>query len=188
MAHGKKEGSYEMVLEGRHLLGVFFAVVLLCAVFFSLGFVLGRNQVVAQKPPGPAAAGPPSSAESSGPAASDLSFYDRVEGKEGTDALQSAKQPAAPGTKPSTPPPSTTSAQPAPASQPIYLQVAALTQEPDAKRLAQEILKLGFPAVIRPPREDRFYRVQVGPFENDELATAAQRRLEAQGFRDIVRR
>lgn len=187
MAHAKKEGSYEMVLEGRHLLGVFFAVVLLCAVFFSLGFVLGRNQVVAQKPSGTATPESAPSTESPGPAATDLSFYDRVEGKEGSDALQPAKQPAGPEAKPSAPPSSTASAPPA-AGQPIYLQVAALTQEPDAKRLAQEIIKLGFPVVIRPPREDRFYRVQVGPFENDELATAAQRRLEAQGFRDIVRR
>ena len=49
----KKGGHYEMTLENRHLLGVFFAVVLLCAIFFTLGFVLGRNQAVAKVPASP---------------------------------------------------------------------------------------------------------------------------------------
>jgi cell division protein FtsN len=183
MVKGKKGDNYEMVLENRHLLGVFFAVVLLCAVFFTFGFVLGRNQAPAQREVQPSAQKP---APTEAPQAKDLSFYERVEGQPPSDTLP-RKQPAAPVAaaqpKAAQAPPS-----PPPALEPIYLQVAALSQEADAKRLAQELEKLGFPVVLRPPREDRFYRVQVGPFENADLADAAQRRLEAQGFRQVVRR
>lgn len=171
----KEKGDHsDMVLGPRHLLGVFFLVVLLCAIFFTLGYVLGRTQAAPQK----ALVSPPKApaADASTPS-TDLTFYQHVEGK------------PAPGNLPAQP-----EKQPAPASataakaEPIYLQVAAVTQEAEAKRLAQRLLELGFPSVIRPPRDDRFYRVQVGPLETSELADAAQRRLEAQGFRAIVRR
>ena len=185
MAKGKKGDNYEMVLENRHLLGVFFAVVLLCAVFFTFGFVLGRNQAPPQSEVQPSAQ-KPASARGAAPEAKDLSFYERVEGNPPSDTLprkQPAQPPVAAQPKPAQAPPA-----PARAAEPIYLQIAALSQEADAKRLAQELEKLGFSVLLRPPREDRFYRVQVGPFENAELADAAQRRLEAQGFRQIVRR
>ncbi|MEE8201238.1 MAG: SPOR domain-containing protein [Candidatus Acidoferrales bacterium] len=159
MAKGKKGSHYEMVLEDRHLLGVFFAVVLLCALFFALGFRLGENQAHSQaavsSPPRPAPV------EQQAPAPEDLSFYDRVESKE----------PPQPASEP---------------SQPIYLQVAAFLQEEEAGRLADELRQMGFPPVVQPPQEDRYYRVQVGPFENTELAEAALRRLQAQGFREII--
>lgn len=188
MSAEKKGGHYEMVLEDRHLLGVFFAVVLLCAVFFTLGFVLGRNQVASKSAATAPAQKPGAAAAETPPAADDLSFYQRVEGKPPAEKLPAAKpQPKTPAAKPTESKPA---AEPPPAAAPapIYLQVAAVTQEADAKRLAAELRKLGFPALIVPPKADRFYRVQVGPFETPDLATAAQRRLEAQGYRDIIRR
>src|SRR5580658_1999196 len=39
-----RHGSGDRVLESRHLVGLFVGVVLLCAVFFSLGYVMGRSQ------------------------------------------------------------------------------------------------------------------------------------------------
>lgn len=185
MARGKKGGTYEMVLEGRHVLGIFFAIVLFCALFFTLGYVLGRKQAGSEQAASPTTAKKkPAAAERPGPAADDLSFYDRVEGKQPPENLPAARPPARPERKPAAAKPVEPVSQPAP----VYLQVAALTQEPDAKRLVRELRKLGFPCLIRPPRDDRFHRVLVGPFESDELATAAQDRLEAQGFRDIIRR
>lgn len=179
----RKGSHYEVVLEERHLLGVFFAVVLLCALFFTLGYVLGRNQVASRQTPSLPAPTKPAAAQPVGPAAEDLSFYDRVEGKQPAEQLSATPTEAE---KPPAQPKQAAAAASPP--QPIYWQVAAVTQEPDAKRLAQELQKLGFPVVIRPPRRDRFYRVQVGPFENAELAAAAERRLKAQGFREIIKR
>ena len=45
MASGNaRRGGGERVLESRHLVGLFLGVVLLCAVFFSLGYAMGHNQ------------------------------------------------------------------------------------------------------------------------------------------------
>jgi DedD protein len=53
----KRGGGGERVLESRHLVGLFLGVVLLCCVFFTLGYVMGRSQdvQVAQGPAGDAA-------------------------------------------------------------------------------------------------------------------------------------
>jgi cell division septation protein DedD len=45
MAGGRgNRGGGDRVLESRHLVGLFLSVVLLCGVFFSLGYVMGRTQ------------------------------------------------------------------------------------------------------------------------------------------------
>ena len=45
MAGGNgKRGGGDRVLESRHLVGLFLGVVLLCSVFFTLGYVMGRTQ------------------------------------------------------------------------------------------------------------------------------------------------
>lgn len=41
---GKRGGGSERLLESRHLVGLFLAVVLLCCVFFTLGYVMGKSQ------------------------------------------------------------------------------------------------------------------------------------------------
>lgn len=169
-----------MTLEGRHLLVVFFVVVGLCAVFFALGFFLGRNQAAALRTATPPAQ--PAPAAQPGPQPRDLTFYDRVGDAKPKESLPAAR----PETKPAAPAASTPSS--APSTTPIYLQVAAVSQEADARRLASELRKLGFDCEIRPPKEERLYRVMVGPLATEELADTAKRRLEAQGYKSIVRR
>ncbi len=44
MAGGGRRGGGDRVLESRHLVGLFLGVVLLCGVFFTLGYVMGHNQ------------------------------------------------------------------------------------------------------------------------------------------------
>ncbi|HEV2615641.1 MAG TPA: SPOR domain-containing protein [Candidatus Acidoferrales bacterium] len=45
MASGhSKRGGGDRVLESRHLIGLFLGVVLLCCVFFTLGYVMGKTQ------------------------------------------------------------------------------------------------------------------------------------------------
>jgi DedD protein len=40
----RRGGGGDRVLESRHLVGLFLGVVLLCGVFFTLGYVMGRQQ------------------------------------------------------------------------------------------------------------------------------------------------
>jgi septal ring-binding cell division protein DamX len=41
---GKRGGAGERVLEGRHVIGLFMLMMLFSGVFFTLGYVMGRNQ------------------------------------------------------------------------------------------------------------------------------------------------
>ncbi len=176
MARGGRQ--YEMVLETRHLLGVFFAAVILCALFFTLGFVMGRNQ---ERAAARAAelkartADKPSAATQAPTAPPDLGFYDRLESRRPVPVESKPAESAVPR-------------RAAPPAGSILLQVAAVTRKDDAERLGKELLRLGFPSLVVAPTTDSFYRVQVGPFSDPELAAAAQRRLEAQGFKVFVRR
>lgn len=44
MATAGRRGAGERVLEGKHVIGLFMLMLLFSAVFFSLGYVMGRNQ------------------------------------------------------------------------------------------------------------------------------------------------
>jgi cell division protein FtsN len=48
MAAGKRSSAGERVLEGRHVIGLFFLMLLFSGVFFTLGYVMGRNQLEEQ--------------------------------------------------------------------------------------------------------------------------------------------
>src|SRR3989449_9604823 len=42
---GKRGGVGERVLESRHVIGLFMLMLLFSGVFFTLGYVMGRNQI-----------------------------------------------------------------------------------------------------------------------------------------------
>src|ERR1700747_1304361 len=44
----RKSSAGERVLEGRHVIGLFFLMLLFSGVFFTLGYVMGRNQLDGQ--------------------------------------------------------------------------------------------------------------------------------------------
>jgi cell division septation protein DedD len=44
MSYGGHRGAGERVLEGRHVIGLFLAVILLSGLFFTLGYVMGLHQ------------------------------------------------------------------------------------------------------------------------------------------------
>jgi cell division septation protein DedD len=48
MASGKRSSAGERILEGRHVIGLFFLMLLFSGVFFTLGYVMGRNQLEGQ--------------------------------------------------------------------------------------------------------------------------------------------
>jgi cell division septation protein DedD len=48
MAARKRASAGERVLEGRHVIGLFFLMLLFSGVFFTLGYVMGRNQLESQ--------------------------------------------------------------------------------------------------------------------------------------------
>lgn len=103
------------MLEGRHVIGLFMAVILLSGLFFTLGYVMGRNQSEMQvsaddlrdKPVQPSFSKPEAASkrankntpaetptDTGAPASSDWEFYHAGENKATEDRLRPA--PAAP--------------------------------------------------------------------------------------------
>ncbi|MGB6484223.1 MAG: SPOR domain-containing protein [Candidatus Acidiferrales bacterium] len=222
------------MLESRHLIGLFLGVVLLCCVFFTLGYVMGKTQygnspvqaASLENPLRPSSDRAAKTAPAQPPASPEWDFYTE---KKTTDvplkALRSgepASSSAAPlpgsassaesarrGESPSTansqptsrevsaPPPITHAsyAPPPPrfraprmSRNAVVLQVAALRHESDALALADALQQKGFPAFVITPTADSFYRVQVGPFENQTIGDKAKQSLQREGFKAIFRR
>jgi len=134
---------------------------------------------------------------------SDWDFYHSADPQAASDHLQPPPKPASIPAPPATP-------RPAPASSPaktakapkaspglgaplipkgtIMLQVAAVLHQDDALALAQALEKKKFPAVVLPPSTDKYYRVQVGPYADNQAAANARKDLEAKGFKSITKR
>jgi len=217
MAGNTKRGGGDRVLESRHLVGLFLGVVLLCGVFFTLGYVMGRTQYggpvqasaapVRPVPSAPVSPKPKDAPAPAPPANSEWDFY----GKKDTAHLEptpkntpSAPAPAAiPAVATKTKnDPSAASAKPVSASaQPparfqapklpkgsFILQVAALSREGDALKMAEEIQEKKFPAFVATLPSDSLFHVQVGPYADEKTAGSAKHSLEQIGFKSIIKR
>jgi DedD protein len=158
MASNARRGGGDRVLESRHLVGLFLGVVLLCGVFFTLGYVMGRTQYggavhAADVLNGSAPSAPASSKSKPAPAAKNApapvpdnggwDFYDNK--KSASDHLEPAPAPAvAPAT------PATKSATKAPATVPAVATKTTNTPPPAAtKTVAAPTPKQ--PARFQPP-------------------------------------
>src|SRR5215470_7708618 len=220
MGAGKRSSAGERVLEGRHVIGLFFLMLLFSGVFFTLGYVMGKNQLDAQvraasthtadavaplKQDAQAKQGkspvstPDTSLQASDtnvpPPSSEWEFYHAGEKKAANDHLKTA-----PAAAPAVPKTLATSAktpvQPANSGKAVaagipkgsyLLQVAAVRSEADALSLAGELRKKRFPAFVQTPQGDKYYRVQVGPYNDQKAVQAAKKGLEASGFKAILK-
>lgn len=198
----------EITLGTGRLLGLFFGLVVLCALFFSLGFSLGRNSVKVEAATSPAlpvtaatAAAPKPSAstkagEPAAPAAEpstsdELTFYKSVEQK---DAKAQLDKPAAPVVTAAAAP-AQPAEQPAPqAAQPVAMgpgymvQVAAVTKQEDADALVNALRKKQYPVFVTTVATDKLFHVQVGPFPDAKDAEAMRARLLGDGYNPIVKK
>ncbi len=203
-----------MVLESRHLVGLFLLLTVIFGIVFTLGYLLGRSQYDTQlraatahaqeSADGPADRAAPPGKTPAAPPASDWSFYHSADPKPANDHLvpapaatstpAPAKPPKPAASAPAAQPKATPPAAPAPKTTPaipkgaIVLQVAALVKESDALALAQALQEKKFPAFVLSPGADKYYRVQVGPYADAQSAAAARDKLEAAGFKSIVKR
>jgi len=217
MSYGGHRGAGERVLEGRHVIGLFLAVILLSGLFFTLGYVMGLHQSEASADALPAKpelrtpakpevaskrasktppAEPPS--EASAPASSDWEFYHAGEKGKADDRLKpdtSATSPQLQQTAPvlvKSPNASRSAGNASKVSittptNGYSLQVAAMSKEVDALDLARVLQKKRFPAYVLSPHGDKYYRVQVGPYADMKAADSARKGLEDAGFKAFVK-
>jgi DedD protein len=194
------------VLESRHLVGLFLGVVLLCGVFFTLGYVMGRNQfggpvhaeeIRTRETPSPTSSAAKSKQSNPAPssASGEWDFYGKSSPKNPAEipavATRNGGTSSAPGAKTKPVASTTPSARfqpPKMGKSAIVLQVSALTRQSDALAMADAIQQKGFPSFVVTPTTDNFYRVQVGPYADEKSADASKRALEQAGFKSIIKR
>jgi cell division septation protein DedD len=199
----------EITLGTAKLLGLFFGLVIVCAVFFALGYTLGRKSdatlVSAGTAPLPATtSGPKPAGSASTQPAPPMTFYKAVEQKDANAQLTPATantEAAAPATASQAPAaPSATqsqASQSASAPDPMtpiptleyFVQVAAVSKQDDAEALVGALKKKQYPAFVATGTStDKLFRVQVGPFSDIKDAEGMRSRLINDGYSPILKK
>jgi cell division septation protein DedD len=182
------------------MLALFFGLVLICALFFAIGFSLGKKTATvgtgnapATSTETPSAIVRPSAAKNTQPVspAGDLSFYKTVGEKTADTGLTppDSQTPTAAAPATEAPKADTGVVPPTPASGSYYVQVAAVSRQEDADALVEALKKKQYPAfAVNNSPADKFYHVQVGPYVDLKDAEAMRARLISDGYNPIVKK
>lgn len=192
----------EITLGTGRMLTLFFVLVFTWAIFFAVGFSLGRkagggqDHAVPAQGAGSAAGIRPSAGKNDSPQqqSSNFSFYKAVEQKNAdaqlTPAQETNAQSASPrGAGDSSEAASPPNPQAGSAAGAYYVQVAAVTRQEDAEALVEALKKKQYPAfTMNNSGSDKFFHVQVGPFTDIKDAELMRRRLVGDGYNPIVKK
>ena len=200
----------EITLGTGKLLVLFFGLVGVCALFFALGYSLGRKSEPMIPPTSAALA--PQTAPGTGKASSGstpapaMSFYKSVEQKDPNPELTppadvktdttaapanaagnaNAGPNAAPAQAPAAGGADPTTTLPTAG---YFVQVAAVSKQEDADSLVDALKKKEYPAFVAAPvATDKLLRVQLGPFSEIKDAEAMRTRLIADGYSPILKK
>ena len=186
----------EITLGTGKLLVLFFGLVAVCALFFALGYSLGRKSDPAVTTASAAAAPPTSSntskASGAPAAAAPMTFYKAVEQKQATPELTPATDSKAAPSAQAAPTPAASSAADSSATIPTagyFVQVAAVSKQEDAEALVDALKKKEYPAfVAAQATTDKLFRVQLGPYGEAKEAEAMRTRLIGDGYSPILKK
>ena len=216
MPHNE-EGEFELVLGNKQLLSVFFIVVVLLGVFFTMGYVVGRNtapapvQTAAARQP--MVVEPPTSlSDPSKPSASSPKVEppkpERVTRTETPkpEPVKAAASKPEPARPPVAEPPQPMAKKGEPkepkdtkkgAREPSDAKVEApgkgvflqvsATKKAEAEVMADVLRKKGYKVSLSPVPDSSLHRVLVGPLAPSDVATTRQG-LEAAGFKAFIRK
>jgi DedD protein len=190
----------EITLGTGKLLFLFFGLVGICAVFFALGYSLGRKSepaITTASAAGLPQIVPGTTKASSGSPSGPMTFYKSVEQKDASPeltAMADAKTETAAAANTATAP-----AQSAPTDAPdpatilpasgYFVQVAAVSKQEDGEALVEALKKKDYPAFVASPvPTDKLFHVQVGPFVDIKDAEAMRARLIADGYSPILKK
>ena len=198
-----EDGEFELILGNRQLISVFLIVVILLGVFFSMGYIVGRNSapvavesrnIQPTKPivveprkdtdqpptiePAPqASAAAPAPAPATEKAAPNPPPVEKAEKKEPArpERVTEAQAPPRPA--------ESSSVEQPPAGR--YWQVVS-TGKHEAEIIAGAISKKGLRSVVTPAPKEGFFRVLVGPLGDASNVAKTRTELEAAGFKNPI--
>jgi cell division protein FtsN len=186
----RTENDQEFVLGNKQLLSAFFVVVALLGVFFTMGYIIGRNTNApaegkgATRAESPAAV--PDTAPSSKPAETASSAPAEaapIETKPAAKAPEDA--PAETPKRTAREPGDAAPSLPHSASGHSYLQVMAV-KRPVADNTVRILKERGFPALLGESSKPELFRVMVGPYADTAGLAKAKSDLKAMGFDSVV--
>jgi len=190
----------EITLGTGRVLGLFFGLVVLCAIFFGMGFSLGKNSSKAQADDSPASY-PVAAKDGKRPSAvtapseskqsQDMTFYKSV-GQKSTDSeLSPTSNAGVPETGSPQGDPDAKTADATASATPLngyYVQVAAVSKQEDADALVDALKKKQYPAQATQTGSDKLFHVQVGPFAAIKDAEAMRTQLLSDGYNPILKK
>jgi DedD protein len=214
--HVPEEQDREISLGTTTILGIFFTLALLCAVFFGFGYSMGRRST----PPVAGSAEVTTGSESSNskPSPANTAATASAASKQSAGTVQTAivpmDSPAAAEDTQQMPDPGPAKAE-APSSridapaQPVaeatnkpitvipvvvaapvagssVVQVAAMSHQEDADVVAADLKRRGYAVAIRREPQDKLFHVQIGPFSTKKDADAMRQRLQGDGYNSAI--
>ena len=194
----QQETDTEITLGTGKMLVLFFGLVLLCALFFGMGFTMGKNSVRSA----PELLATPSGAR---PSAANTQTTQApaplTQSTSPTPAAPADTGSAASGTPAQTPPATTGdqnaqqqsgqaggTAQGTPPGPGYTVQVAAVSKQEDADALVEALKGHQYQAFVAAPGADKLFHVQVGPFADIKDAEATRAKLVADGYNPILKK
>ena len=201
----------EISLGTTTILGIFFALALLCAVFFGFGYSMGRrsaalpaassgattNLEAPSSKPSPGAPADQAAKPSEGASQSTVVPIDspNTATPEAPPAALPVTVKASVSNHPEAPiPPLTAPTKPAitpvsaatSSSGTLVVQVAAMSHQEDADVVAVDLKRRGYTVAIRHEPQDKFFHVQIGPFSTKKEADAMRQRLQTDGYNNAI--
>jgi cell division septation protein DedD len=194
----------EMTLSTGMILGIFFGLALLCAVFFGFGYSMGSKsrQAPIVNADGSTAASttdfnsfkPAAGAPVGSSSAPKVSAAPTV-------VVETPAQAPIVRTAPAASTPITNTSKPveaapvaavhsAPANETgltFTVQVAAVSHQEDADLLVAALKRKNYSVVARTEAQDKLYHIQIGPFAAKKDADAMRQRLLGDGYNAIVK-
>lgn len=184
----------EITLGTGRLLGVFFGLVIICALFFSLGFSMGKSAqkstltmvetpTVTMQPQANAGVKSAGGAPVRGEKPADCSTPDCQ-----PEQSQAGDQPAAAPSVASSAPELSKGTSIASGNGAFTVQVAAVSKQEDADALVSALKRKSYPVFIAPNSADKLFHVQIGPFGDMKDAESMKAKLTGDGYNPIVKR
>lgn len=188
----------EITLGTGKLLGIFFGLVILCAVFFTLGYMLGHSgsasgttTLVTNVPNSGAPANKPAAGRNTEAVPAATPVATQPANGNPPDTSASSTPPTADTTRAQDQNDSTKNAPPelkASANGTYMVQVAAVSKQEDAEILGSALRKKQYPVlIVSNVAGDSLFHVQVGPFNDPKEAETMRSRLANDGYNAIVK-
>ena len=194
----------ELTLSTGKLLAIFFGMVVICGIFFSLGYAVGKNAapsasatimdssqlaavpVSGSSKPAASKAGAPQPCGEGNP-----NCTSTPASQETTAAAPAPEQSSAevavkeaPKTEAQAPP----EMKPSDSGSGFAVQVAAVGKQEDADALASALRKKQYPVYVVNNPATHLFHVQVGPFGDQKEAESMRAKLAADGYNAILKR